>query len=54
MLCKREKIVLPIFLIAPVSAFLIANQALPVKFSWALLAYLVGTILFYPRKNHNK
>ena len=34
--------------------YLLGNQALPMKFVWALLAYLIGTILFYPRKNLNK
>ena len=54
LICMQEKIVLPVFLISPILAYLIANQALPIKFIWALLAYLVGTILFYPRKNRNK
>tara|TARA_B100000963_G_scaffold137846_1_gene119940 strand:+ start:19100 stop:20293 length:1194 start_codon:yes stop_codon:yes gene_type:complete len=54
LLCKHEKIIIPVLLISPILAYLIANQALPIKFVWALLAYLVGKILFYPRKYYNK
>ena len=54
LICKYEKIVLPVFIISPILVYLLGNQALPMKFVWALLAYLVGTILFYPRKNLNK
>jgi len=53
LISKNEKIALPVFLISPIIAYLVANQALPVKFSWALFAYLIGTILFYPSKNYN-
>lgn len=54
LISKYEKIVLPVFLIPAILVYLLANQALPIKFVWALLAYLIGRILFYPRKNYNK
>ena len=53
-LCKYEKTVIPVFLISPILVYTLGNQALPVKFVWALLAYLVAMILFYPRVNYNK
>lgn len=54
LICKYQKIILPVFLIPPILVYILGNQALPIKLVWALLAYLVGTILFYPTKNYNQ
>ena len=51
---KHQKVILPALLISPILAYILANQALPVKFCWALLSYLTGTILVNSYKNSNQ
>ena len=45
-----NKTILPLLFISPILAFILANQALVVKFCWMLFAYMIGTILINSKR----
>ena len=48
---KNNNKILPILLIPSILAYVLANQALPVKFCWMLMAYIIGTYLINSQYN---